>query len=260
MSQTAAVETEQAKSRVSAAVPEIVSPSAQLMGVISQAVSNENFDPAKLEHLLDIQTKWQEREALQAYAQAFARMQPNLPEVKKLATATIKSRDNGPSHSYSYARFSDVITAIKPVLQEHGFGLSHSVNTESESVKVKATLWHEGGHCESTVIDLPHDKTGSKNSIQAVGSSIEYGRKYSTWSLLGLATAEDDTDAGPVDDNSPYISKEQAETLRAEMKKAGVSETQLCQKIQTDNIECLEKGRFQGAMRFLKKRQQEKKQ
>lgn len=238
------------------AVPEIVTPAKEMMGIISTAVSSPNFDPEKFDRLLDIQERWLDREAREAFARAFAKMQPELPEVERAATAKVQHRDNKGSHSYKYARFGDILAAIKPVLHKHGFGLSHRVNTE-KGITVQAVLWHEGGHSESTTISLGADKSGSKNDAQAVGSSIEYARRYSTNALLGIATKDADTDANP-SSNDKHISPEQLKTLKSEMEKAGVSETDFCKKAQIDNVECLEKQRFQGAMRSLKKQQENK--
>jgi hypothetical protein len=39
-------------------------------------------------------------------------------------------------------------------------------------------LSHELGHSEETTMTLPLDTSGSKNNVQAVGSSTSYGKRY----------------------------------------------------------------------------------
>ncbi|WP_396584252.1 ERF family protein [Bartonella grahamii] len=41
---------------------------------------------------------------------------------------------------------------------------------------------------------FPFDATGSKNNIQAVGSTLTYARRYLLGMLLNVARKEDDTD------------------------------------------------------------------
>jgi hypothetical protein len=42
---------------------------------------------------------------------------------------------------------------------------------------------------------LPFDTSGSKNSIQAVGSSMSYGKRYLLFAMLNLVTEGQDDDA-----------------------------------------------------------------
>jgi hypothetical protein len=41
---------------------------------------------------------------------------------------------------------------------------------------------------------LPHDSTGSKNAVQAVGSSTSYGKRYTACALLNITSRGEDDD------------------------------------------------------------------
>ena len=150
-----------------------------VLQIISQAATNPNVDIEKMERLLEMQERILERDARQEFAAAFSRMQVALPEIE----------EKGKGHNnITYAKWEDVNKAIKPVLSEHGFGLSFSVKDDEKFVCVEAELSHRSGHSKSTSYKFPADSSGSKNQIQAVGSSISYGKRYTATALLNLSS------------------------------------------------------------------------
>lgn len=170
--------------------PEHVSETTAIMQVIERVASNPDADIAKLEKMLDMQERILDRNARMEFDSALAVMQSELPEVEKLAQG----------HNSMYAKFDKIITAIKPALKAHGFSITHRVEVKDGLIYVTGILSHKGGHREETTLALPADKSGSKNDVQAVGSSTEYGRRYTTNSLLGIATKDADVDGGANDE------------------------------------------------------------
>jgi hypothetical protein len=53
---------------------------------------------------------------------------------------------------------------------------------------------HRGGHSEEATKFYPADTSGSKNAIQAIGSSISYGKRYTASALLNLTSRKEDDD------------------------------------------------------------------
>lgn len=53
-------------------------------------------------------------------------------------------------------------------------------------------ITHIQGHSEETTLLAQPDASGSKNAIQAMGSTITYLERYTLLALTGLATHEDD--------------------------------------------------------------------
>lgn len=74
--------------------------------------------------------------------------------------------------------------------------LTFDTRVEGQNVIVTAILMHRSGHRQSTSIELPRDTSGSKNNVQAVGSSQTYGQRYAAQAILGLSLGDDTEDDG----------------------------------------------------------------
>lgn len=163
--------------------------SASLIDVIAQAARDPNVDIDKMERLIAMQERVRSREAETEYYAALAALQPNLPIIDE--RGGIKDRSG--NIQSTYALWEDVNEAIRPVLAEHGFSLTFRVARADNEIIVTGVLAHRGGHREDTTITLPTDTSGSKNAVQAVGSSTSYGKRYTAFALLNItSTGEDD--------------------------------------------------------------------
>jgi hypothetical protein len=158
--------------------------SAAIIQVIERAAMNPNVDIDKMERLLQMQERIMARDAKAAYSAAFAEMQPELPEIP----------EHGKGHGSTYALWEDINDLIKPVISKHGFGISFRTGRDGPMVTVTAVLTHRDGHSEETMMALPIDSSGSKNAVQAVGSSTSYGKRYTASALLNLTTRGEDDD------------------------------------------------------------------
>ncbi len=157
-----------------------------IMAVIERVAMSPDADIQKLQHMMDMQERWMDRNAKQSFSAAISKMQAEIPEVTERAKA----------HNTKYASFEDINAAVRPVLHKHGFAITFRVDQEQQGiVKVTAVLSHCNGHSEDTCIILPYDTSGSKNAVQAVGSSISYGKRYTMSALLNIATRGEDDDA-----------------------------------------------------------------
>jgi hypothetical protein len=160
-----------------------------LLSMIERVAMNPEADLDKMERLLEMRERMETRAAKQAYLDAFARLQEELPAVTK----------KGTGHNIKYARFEDLIGTIKPFLAKHGFSLSFRTAQAEKTITVTCVLGHAAGHTEQTDIVLPADTSGSKNAVQAWGSSTSYGKRYAAMTLLGIATQDEDDDGGTID-------------------------------------------------------------
>lgn len=162
----------------------VSSETAAILSIIERAARDPNVDIEKMQRLMDMQDKVRADRAKIAYAAAFAEMQPNLPEIP----------EHGKGHGSTYALWEDINELVKPVLAEHGFGISFRTGRDGQSIAVTAVLSHRDGHREETTMLLPLDTSGSKNAVQAVGSSTSYGKRYTASALLNLTSRGDDDD------------------------------------------------------------------
>lgn len=202
---------------VSPAPPLAMSESAAIIQVIERAAMNPNVDIDKMERLLQMQERIMDRNAKAAYAADLARMQPNLPVITERGKIVVLDKvTKDVIHSTGYALWEDINEAIKPVLAEHGFALSFRTGLGPDGkITVTGILSHREGHQEETTMALPHDSTGSKNAVQAVGSSTSYGKRYTASALLNITSRGEDDDAEqaatrPVDEKPAPPSKSSA--------------------------------------------------
>ena len=173
--------------------------STSLIQVIERAARDPSVDIDKMERLMLMHERIQAKSAQAAYAEALAEMQPRLPIIGE--RGGIKNRD-GIVQS-RYALWEDIVGEIAPVLSKSGFALSFRTSNDKEGVTVTGVLSHRLGHSESTSLTLPIDTSGSKNSVQSVGSSTSYGKRYTASALLNLRTGEIDNDGGTLPINAP---------------------------------------------------------
>lgn len=166
--------------------PANVSP---MFAMIERAARDPSVDIDKLERLVQMKERADAQTARSAFDAAMADMQSEMPTITE--RGAIKDR-NGNVQS-RYAKWEDVNAAIKPVMQAHGFALSFRTDF-SDGVTVVGVLSHAGGHREETSIKLPSDTSGSKNAVQAIGSSVSYGKRYTAGALLNLTSGEADDD------------------------------------------------------------------
>ena len=166
--------------------PPAVQPSndgAVILTMIDKLLARPDVPVEKLEQMFALHQKVQAEAARRAYLYAFSKLQADLPAVAR----------KGKGHNDKrYARFEDVIEALREPLCRHGFSLSFRTQQEPGTIRVTGVLGHEAGHQETTDILLPADKSGSKNDVQSWGSSISYGKRYVSLTLTGIATEDDD--------------------------------------------------------------------
>lgn len=226
-----------------------------ILGAIMQAASNPAIDADKVERLMAMYRQIIADEAKRAYLAAFPDMQAELPVINQLGQIEIKEKGGTKViQSTRYAKWEDINEAIQPVLRAHGFGLSFRLGVASDGKQnVTAVVSHREGHQEETTITLMHDSTGSKNSVQAVGSTISYGQRYTARALLNFQSRarEDRDDDGASVDGDELISDEQAAELRALLKQHGRNEERFLAFANVKRLEDIASHRFYDARRAI---------
>ncbi len=187
-----------------------------IMAVISRAASDPSCDINKLERLMEMHERMQAHSAKQLYDEALAQMQEEMPVIGE--RGGIKDK-NGRIQS-TYALWEDVNEMIKPVMAKHGFAITFRTPRNERGIEVEGVLSHRAGHREVTSIVLPVDATGSKNGVQAVASSVSYGKRYTAGLLLNITTTgEDDDGNGPAAQITPRVTSAQATQLATLLEK-----------------------------------------
>ena len=184
-------------------------------------------------------------------------MQPNLPEIDRKGNIVIHKKDMPKTpenviQSTPYALWEDINKAIRPVLHDYGFALSFRVKKEADRVEITGVLSHREGHSEETTLSLPMDTTGSKNNVQAIGSSFSYGKRYAATALLNITTRGEDDDgkAAPND----KITDEQRDELLKALSDASVAVEDFCKYAEIESLADLPAVKFDKAKQRIQNR------
>lgn len=182
-----------------------------MVSMIERVAMDPAADLAKLERMLDLKEKHEADEAKKAFSAAFALASASFPTIPL----------NGKGHNNKpYATLKDIISHTRPVLSQHGLALTFSIDV-GDQITVTAELMHKAGHSKSTSIALPRDTSGSKNAVQAVGSTQTYGQRYTAQAVLGLSLGDDTEDDGNAASGST-VSPDQFIQLRNALEESGM--------------------------------------
>ncbi len=221
-----------------------------IISMIERAARDPSVDIDKMERLMLMQERAFERSAKAAYSAALAVMQPELPSVKERGGI----RDRAGKVQSTYALWEDINDAIKPVLAKHGFAISFRVSHPENCIAVTGVLSHEHGHSEETTIRLPHDGSGSKNAVQAVGSSVSYGKRYTASALLNLTSHGEDND-GKGAESADVINDEQVAILRELLEATGSDHQRFLAFVKRDHLADISADKFAGLVAMLKRKE-----
>jgi hypothetical protein len=198
--------------------PEVAIEADKMHPMVVAAMRGGGLDTQSLRELMELQREWQRDNARSAYTLAMVELKRNLPSVL--------DRDRIVSYgktSFRFTTLSHAMEAVTPHLNAYGFSLTWIPTTSDGMVRVTCRLTHIDGHYEETTMSAPPDTSGSKNPIQAIGSTQSYLERYTALALLGIAT-KDMPDA----DDSPIPSEDTVDTERnlnaiARLRKKGIS-------------------------------------
>lgn len=220
--------------------------SATILQVIQRAAADPQCDIEKMERLMAMHERMQERNAETEFNAAMAAMQSEMPSIAERGEIKVQGQVRS-----NYATFEDINDIVKPIMQQFGFAVSFRVETTAGGMSVTGILMHRAGHREKTTMLLPLDTSGSKNAVQAVGSSVSYGKRYVMSALLNLTTRGEDDDghaAVPVS----TITDAQAKAMRGLLSKCKPETVDGFTKIYGEP-ESIAKGEYDKAMAQLNK-------
>lgn len=230
-----------------------------MLAVIAAAAANPACDVGKMQALLDMQEKLEQKQAKREFTQDFIALQAELPSIsrdgkievleKGVDGKRVAGRDRV-QQATPYATFNNIMRTIKPLLNKHKFTLSFATEPAGDRIMVKGFLRHVSTHEQTTSFPLPAETSGSKNNVQGWGSSMSYGKRYATIALLNIvshAPEDADRDGGTapvaakraakaasedavevIDDGEPTITQEQHDKLVDALEACGAKRSDFC--------------------------------
>ncbi len=230
------------------AVPLPVSESAAMMQIISAVAMNPEADIDKMERMMVMHEKLLNRDAEMAYNTAMSKLQSELPTVNEKGQIVVNNVVRS-----KYALFEDINESIRPFLKKYGFSISFKSHFGDAFVDITGIISHKQGHKEDTTMRLPFDNTGSKNSVQAIGSSSKYGMRYCLCMLLNISTGGEDNDANTAPETPLFVTDKDIKVLIGAAKSVGKDEKYMCDTAGIPSIDKLLMSRYAPCMNHLKK-------
>lgn len=179
--------------QTSLAVQEQASLAKTPMDLLQLAIEREGSIDV-IERLARLQMEMMDRDAKLAYTQAFEEFKANVPAIVKDSVILVNGQERG-----KYSKLDKICNTLIPALLK--VGITHRWKTrmtDDGRIMVTCYLRHRLGHEEegSTLGAMP-DTSGSKNPVQACGSSTSYLERYTLVASCGIAIKDQDTDGNP---------------------------------------------------------------
>jgi hypothetical protein len=228
-----------------------------MLAMIERAAANPNVDAAKLETLMALKERADALFAKRAFDAAYVEMAGEVPSINQKGHIIVFSKadreagrtDGRPQQDTPFATLADINDVVKPILAKHGFAIWHKIGNSSDGrVTVTGALSHRDGHREETTF------TGAYN-IQASGSTITYGRRYTTLALLNITSrapmdmkTDDDGKAAGAGD---LVTEDQAASLRKALADTAGDEAKFLAYIKVETIEDIRAAKFDAAMKVI---------
>jgi hypothetical protein len=138
-------------------------------------------------------------------AAALAKAQAQLVNPEKSLVGTIRSdHASGSERSFRYAPLSSGLDIVRKTLSQHEIATMQTTSIDETAgiVRLNTVLAHASG--EWIASDWPVCPIAETETPQRMGAALTYARRYSLFTLVGIA-GEDDLDAPDLTDPNPGI-------------------------------------------------------
>lgn len=163
------------------------------MQMIERALDN-GATVETLEKLMALQERWEANQGRKAFDDAMSELRGQIKPI-------IKRREG---HNNKFEGLMDIAAVVDPLVAPLGLSYRWNVAEKDGRVQVTCIVTHRDGHREETTLSAPPDSSGSKNAIQAIGSSVTYLQRYTLKAALGLAAGEDSDGNAPSQAEAEY--------------------------------------------------------
>ena len=214
----------------------------------------KGYDPDFIEKLLDIKIKAEANEARKAYHDAMSRFKKDPPKI--IRDKNVEYEHGTKKTSWSH---SDLGVASEQIGQKLGENdLNHTWRTEqleNGNIKVTCTITHKLGHSESTFLVAAPDTSGSKNFIQAIGSTVFYLERYTLFAATGIAPIGMDDDGNTAGKPVEYITLDMQTEINDLLKSTKANKEKFLKHFKSESVETIPITTYGKAISLLKAKQ-----
>lgn len=209
----------------------------------------KGVDTAQLDHLMTLQREWKAERAREAFHHAMNAFRAEAISIVKTKQVSFSGT------SYKHATLADIVSASVPALSKHGLSHRWETKQDGNAITVSCVVTHELGHSASTSLTAPPDTSGSKNSIQAIGSTVSYLQRYTFMAITGLA-AKDQDDDGRAGGSPPteFITADQATVLNDKLTEHGKNKAAFLNWLKVESVEQIPAAWFDRCVSQIEKK------
>lgn len=174
-------------------------------------------DLERLEKLMDLHERYEDRQALHAFNKAMADFRSESMTILKTKYVDIA---NGAK--FWHAELGNIVEEVIPKMSK--YGLFHTwipKQRDDKQIEVSCVIKHAmGASSDPTTLFAPPDTTGNKAAIHAVAATVTFLQRYTFLLAIGLAPKGMDTNAAVPGEDAVTIEKPKDFDLWAEDAKA----------------------------------------
>jgi len=216
--------------------------------LIMTAIQNK-YQPEFIEKMMALQERFEANEARKAYHQAMAEFKKEPPKI--LRDKDVEYTAQGKKAKWSHADLGVAAAQINKSLSENDLNSTWKTEQlENGNIKVTCIITHKYGHSEETFLIAPPDTSGSKNAIQAIGSTVFYLERYTLFAATGIAPVGMDDD-GQTSGAGESINDQQFSSLTDMMNEVQANEKGFLKFFKIDNLGSLPAKRYDEAWEML---------
>lgn len=173
------------------------SPAGMMLAAMSRGASLE-----QVEKMMDLQERWERREAEKAFRDSFAAFRGENVIIPKT-----KHVDRGRGGSFDQAEYDEVCRRLSPALSKHGFSFRHDQKFGSRKwmtdgiendigwVYVTCYLEHKAGHAETLMLEGPPGDLTVNTPTQNMQTTASYLKRQSLLAITGTSTGGEDDES-----------------------------------------------------------------
>ncbi len=182
--------------------------SAMLQAVLASKMTAESV--GVVERMAALYERMQAKDAEKQFAEAFVRVQANMPRIEAVKGVP----DKFGNIKYYYSPLEEIMPKVMPVLRQNGFALSFDSEIKEDRVILSCTLMHIGGH-HKTNVSMAKIGSGPPGSsgAQADGAAATYAKRRALCDALAIIS-DIDTDGADARNEGAPITADKAAYLK----------------------------------------------
>src|ERR1700730_10812873 len=174
----------------------------RVLALIERVALDPRADVEKLRRMMAMYERLKAKEAELAYNAAKGRILKKLARVKIVKNRSVLyeiekgNPRKGTYEAFKYAPLEEIDKHLRPLLAKEEMDLCYSDEPrEGGGILIRGPLKHlPGGHYEDSIMPAPLDTSGGKSTVQGVGSTNSFLRRYVVCNIFNIVVVGNDDD------------------------------------------------------------------